>query len=93
MKAYEMLYITDVSLSEEQTAALVEKVNGILTANGASDIVVDKWGVKKFAYPINYKTEGNYVLVNFNAEVSAVKPVSDLLNITDNVVRHMIVSK
>jgi small subunit ribosomal protein S6 len=93
MKAYEMLYITDVSLNEEQTAALVEKVNGILTANGASDIVVDKWGVKKFAYPINYKTEGNYVLVNFKAEVSAVKPVSDLLNITDNVVRHMIVSK
>jgi small subunit ribosomal protein S6 len=93
MKAYEMLYITDVSLGEEQTAALVEKVSGILSANGASDIVVDKWGVKKFAYPINYKTEGNYVLVNFNAEVGAVKPISDLLNITDNVVRHIIVSK
>ena len=93
MKNYEMLYIINASLTDEQKAELVEKVNTIVTNNGGADLVVDKWGDKKYAYPINYKNEGYYVLVNFKAEVNAIKPISDLLNITENVVRHMIVAK
>lgn len=93
MKNYEMLYIINASLTDEQKAELVEKVSTIVTNNGGSDLVVDKWGDKKYAYPINYKNEGYYVLVNFKAEVKAIKPISDLLNITENVVRHMIVAK
>ena len=93
MKNYEMLYIINASLTDEQKAELVEKVSTIVTNNGGSDLVVDKWGDRKYAYPINYKNEGYYVLVNFKAEVKAIKPISDLLNITENVVRHMIVAK
>lgn len=93
MKSYEMLYIIEAGLPDEQKAALVDKVSGILEANGATEISVEKWGVRKYAYPINYKTEGYYVLVNYKADVTSVKPVSDLLNITENVVRHMIVAK
>ncbi|MBQ8468406.1 MAG: 30S ribosomal protein S6 [Clostridia bacterium] len=93
MKSYELLYIIDNSLSEEQKGALVEKVSSIITANGGTELNVDKWGERKYAYPINYKTEGYYCLVTFKAEVNAVKPISDLLNITENVVRHMIVTK
>ena len=93
MKSYELLYIIDNSLTDEQKGALVEKVNSIVEANGGKELEVDKWGERKYAYPINYKTEGYYCLVKFKAEVGAIKPISDLLNITENVVRHMIVSK
>jgi len=93
MKSYEMLYIIDSSLSEEQKGALVEKVSSIVEANGGKELEVEKWGDRKFAYPINYKTEGYYCLVKFKADVASVKPISDLLNITENVVRHIIVSK
>jgi len=93
MKSYEMLYILNASIADEQKAALVDKVSSILEANGATELNVDKWGVKKYAYPINYTTEGYYCLVTFKADVNAIKPISDLLNITENVVRHMIVAK
>ena len=93
MKSYELLYIIYNSLTDEQKGALVEKVNSIVEANGGKELEVDKWGERKYAYPINYKTEGYYCLVKFKAEVGAIKPISDLLNITENVVRHMIVSK
>lgn len=93
MKNYEMLYIINASLPDEQKQALVDKVSTILTNNGATELNVEKWGVKKYAYTINYTQEGYYVLVTFKAEVSSIKPVSDLLNITENVVRHMIVAK
>ena len=93
MKSYEMLYIIDSSLSEEQKGALVEKVSSIVEENGGKELEVEKWGDRKFAYPINYKTEGYYCLVKFKADVASVKPISDLLNITENVARHIIVSK
>lgn len=93
MKNYEMLYIINASLNDEQKAALVDKVSSIIETNGGAELNVDKWGVKKYAYPINYTTEGYYCLVTFKADVTAIKPISDLLNITENVVRHMIVAK
>ncbi len=93
MKSYEMLYIINASLSDEQKQALVDKVSSIVEANGGKELSVDKWGVKKYAYAINYTTEGYYSLLTFKAEVNAIKPISDLLNITENVVRHMIVAK
>ena len=93
MKSYEMLYIIEGSLSEEQKGALVDKVSSIVESNGGKELEVEKWGDRKFAYPINYKTEGYYCLVKFKAEVNCIKPISDLLNITENVVRHIIVSK
>ena len=50
--------------------------------------------MKKFAYPINYKSEGFYVLVNFNSEVeTTANSIGKQLNITDGVVRQMIVAK
>lgn len=93
MKSYEMLYILKASLSDEQKSALVEKVSSIVESNGGQDLNVEKWGVRKYAYPINYTNEGYYCLLTFKADVNAIKPISDLLNITENVVRHMIVAK
>lgn len=93
MKSYEMLYILNSSMSDEEKNNLVEKINSMIEKVGGKIGNVDKWGDKKFAYPINYKNEGYYCLVNFEADVNSVKPLSDLLNITENVIRHMIVSK
>ena len=93
MKSYEMLYIINASIADEARTALVEKVSSIIEANGGTELNVEVWGNKKYAYPINYTTEGYYCLVTFKADVNAIKPISDLLNITENVVRHMIVAK
>ena len=93
MNKYELLTIFNGALTDEQKEALVNKVSSIVENNGGVELNVEKWGVKKYAYPINYTTEGYYCLVNFKANVDAIKPISDLLNITENVVRHMIVAK
>ena len=61
MNSYEMLYILDNDLSDEMKEKLVNKFNDVITkANGTID-TVDKWGTKKLAYDINYKSEGYYL--------------------------------
>ena len=49
--------------------------------------------MKKFAYKIDFKTEGYYVLMNFEAPADVVKEMNNLMHITDFVVRQMFVRK
>ncbi|MBP3630211.1 MAG: 30S ribosomal protein S6 [Clostridia bacterium] len=94
MQKYEMLYIVAGDLTDEQKDAVMQKVDTIITKNAGVIENVEKIGMKKFAYPINYKSEGFYVLVNFNSEVeTSANSIGKQLNITDGVVRHMIVAK
>ena len=54
---------------------------------------VDKWGDKKFAYPIDYKTEGYYVLMNFTADPAFPQELERQMRIADEVIRYMVIKK
>ena len=91
MREYELFYMIKTDITEEQTEAVIEKFNGILTREGAEVTAVDKWGKRKLAYVIDKKyRQGYYVLVKFNGTPAAVKEADRLLKIDDNVLRHMI---
>jgi len=67
---YECLLIVDNAVAtEEARNALVEKFTKMAGAN----VKIDRWGLKKFAYPINYKKDGYYFLLNFAAEGDVIK--------------------
>jgi len=93
MNSYEMLYILDNDLSDEMKEKLVNKFNDIIVnANGTID-TVDKWGTRKLAYDINYKSEGYYVLINFKAQSDLPNELERILRITDGVVRFIVLKK
>lgn len=93
MNKYEILYIIDGSLSDEDKEKVVLSVKDVVEKAGAKCEEPDRWGMKKYSYPINYKTEGYYVLMNFEAADEAPAQITSKLNINRNVVRHMIVAK
>ena len=93
MKHYEILYIIDSSVVDEEKEQVVQSVKALVENNGGVAQEPDRWGVRKFAYSINYKQEGYYVLMNFEAEDTLPKTISEKLNINKNIVRFMIVSK
>ena len=93
MNKYELLVILSAEADDATKEALINKIQSMIEAKSGKVENVDKWGVRKYAYPINYKKEGYYVL--FNVEVPAEVPseIEKQLNITDNVVRQMFVRK
>ena len=93
MNKYELLYIISSSATDEQKEELIKKVNSLIEAKGGEIEGTDKWGMKKFAYPINYKNEGYYVLVNFSINPEMIKEINNVMNITENVVRQIFVKK
>ena len=90
--SYETLFALNGTLGEEDTKALVEKFVSLINEN-ASDVTVNEWGKRRFAYPINYVTEGYYVLATYKSEPSFPAELDRVFGITEGVLRYMTTTK
>ena len=93
MKAYELLILLNPSLDDEARAAVLDKAQGVITADGGVVDNVDSWGKRKLAYEIGKVTEGDYVLFDFHTAPAAIAEIDRVLRITDAVVRFMLVQR
>lgn len=93
MKTYEMIYVLESSLADDAKEAFGKKLQDAITSNGGNVVSVDKWGVKKLAYPINYKNDGDFVLLTFEADAAVVKELDRLAGLSSDVLRRMITVK
>ena len=92
LNAYECMYVIDGGYSEEATAALVQKFTDLI-AKHVTIVNVDEWGKRRLAYEIDHKTEGYYVVVDFQSESEFPAELSRVMGITDGILRCMIVRK
>ena len=92
MNAYEVMYIVK-PVEEEAFEAVVAKFENLINNNGGNVEKTDRWGKKRLAYEIQDLSEGLYVLVTFQAEPACIKELDRVMRITDEVLRHMIISK
>ncbi len=94
MRKYEIMYILNASLTEEERVALQEKLHATLTSNGDTIEVNEKdWGLRELAYPINFQTNGYYVVVSVEAkDDNGVKEFKRLCKIDTNVLREMVIT-
>ena len=92
LKDYEIVMVFSLSKVEEAVNALKTKFTDLISKNGTLGEVED-WGKKKLAYPINYEADGYYVLITFSSEESFPAELDRVINITDGVLRSLIVAK
>ena len=90
--SYETMYIVDVSKSEEETKAVVDKFKALIEANGTVESV-DEWGRRRLAYPINDLMEGYYVLMTFTSAPAFPAELDRVFKITDGIMRSLIICK
>ena len=86
---YELMYIIDRDIGEEQVAATIEKFKTLIEANGTVN-ELEEIGKKKLAYLINDKPEGYYVLVKFTSGPDFPAELDRVLKITDGIMRTLI---
>jgi len=93
MNKYQLLFIIENSLGDEAKTTLVDKFSDLIVSLGGTLTSVDKWGTRSFAYPIDYKTEGYYVLITFEAAPAVPAEVDRQMRINDGIIRQMITKK
>ena len=90
--SYETMLVFSVANGDESVTALVEKFKALIEANGTIESI-DEWGKRKLAYPINYETEGYYMLVNFTCEPEFPAELDRIVKITEGVLRALTVKQ
>lgn len=92
LNKYELVMVFSVAKGEEAVEALKAKFTDLIKANGTLG-EVEEWGKRKLAYPINYETEGYYIVVQFESDENFPAELDRVINITDGVLRSLIVAK
>ena len=90
MNKYETLYVINAELTDEETKSVIEKFTKVITDNGGEIEKVDEWGKRRLAYPINYKTEGYYVLVLFESEGEVPAELQRNLKNDERIMRYIV---
>ena len=93
MKKYEVLYILAGNLDEATRDGFISRFENLVTAAGG-EATINKWGMRKLAYPVAYKTEGFYVLMEFTANPDLPLEIERQMRIAkDEILRFMITVK
>ena len=91
MRNYEIMFILSTPLTDEEKQAGVKLVEDTLAKAGAVEIKTEVWGERKLAYPIKKKENGYYVLTLFQMDGTGLTEVEAKLNITESILKYMIV--
>ncbi len=89
MNVYEIAVLFDPGLEVDMQKA-TERVEKILTDNGAKITNVDNWGKRKLAYPIKKHDQAVYVFYTAEVPGESVRKIESIFNITDEVIRFLI---
>ncbi len=90
MRAYELMVIIDAELDDEVIETTVKRIADLVGQRGATIKREDRWGRRRFAYEINHKFEGYYVVFEFVGG-SELDQLERALRLADETVRHKVV--
>ena len=89
---YETIMIVNSNLEETAIKDTIAKISALISEHGTVEST-EEWGKKRLAYPIKKQNEGYYVLINFSSNPEFINELDRIYNITDEVIKHIIVKK
>ncbi len=91
MRAYELMVIFDSGLDDQAIDDQVKSVAAQVASRGAAVASMDRWGRRRFAYEIDHKTEGYYVVWEITSDGADLEALERFLRLADEVIRHKLV--
>ncbi|MCX6084085.1 MAG: 30S ribosomal protein S6 [Caldiserica bacterium] len=89
MREFELMFIVDGTMPEEEATAVATTVQSFISAKGTI-LRADPWGRRRMAYPINKKQDGYYWVIAFECEPGEVDALKRQLRVNENVIRWMV---
>ena len=93
MMKYELALVLSAKIEDEERAAMVEKVQAMITTAGAAITNVDEWGKKQLDYEIQKMKEGYYYFIQFEGETTVPAELEERLRIEETVLRFLCVKQ
>lgn len=86
---YELTYIINPVLEDDEYEEIVEKFTGIIKDNDGEIDEVDQWGIRKLEHEMEGKTSGYFVNAYFTAPGELIEKLERALRIDDEIMRYL----
>jgi small subunit ribosomal protein S6 len=86
---YELTYIINPVLEEDQFKEIVERYSKLIEDSGGTIDEIDEWGIRKFEYDIEGKSNGYYVNLYFDAPGDLIEKLERAMRIDDEILRYL----
>jgi len=87
---YELGFIINPEVSEEQTSAILERIEKIVKNYDGQVVKVNQWGRRRLAYPIEHHRDGYYVFIDMILTPETVVELDRTLKVSEEVMRHLV---
>ena len=91
MRPYEVMVIFDAAADPSAIQGVVDRTLETIRSSGGNPGTVDRWGRRPFAYEVNHRREGYYVLIELTGETQTINDLDRLLTLADEVIRHKVI--
>jgi len=91
MNLYEIMFIQNPDIGEEEQQKLLSRVTTAVTKNGGEVIRLDDQGIRSMAYKIEKHSRGRYFLGYLDGPGSMVSEIERNLRIDENVMRFVLI--
>ncbi len=88
-RTYELVFIVDPEVAEDEVMKLSEGVQKIITGQGGSITKTEMMGKRQLAYEINHKKDGSYVLLEVEGSGAEIAEVERRMRVNDQILRYM----
>ena len=86
---YELGFILNPEVNEEQTRAILGRVEQIVANHGGQIVRVNQWGRRRLSYPIDHHRDGYYVFIDMILTPETVAELDRTLKVSEDVLRHL----
>jgi small subunit ribosomal protein S6 len=93
MRTYELMFVVDPRVSDEDVVTMTNDYKNMITSGGAQITSEENWGRRKLAYPIDKLNEGKYVLLYVSSEngKNTLPEVEHRMRQNDKILRYLTV--
>lgn len=92
MRHYEIVFLIHPDQSD-QVPAMIERYSNVVTESGGVIHRVEDWGRRQLAYAINKVRKAHYVMLNVEADQSAIDDLATQFRFNDLVLRNLIIKR
>ena len=91
MRRYELMLVLRPDAPDDRASAVIDRTTRQVVAAGGQIVKVAPWGRRRLAYPIERYRDGSYHILVFESPSEAIVELERSLEITEEVLRHLVV--
>jgi small subunit ribosomal protein S6 len=88
-RSYEVVFIVDPGVGDDEVMRLSETVQKIITSQGGQIVKTEMMGRRQLAYEINHKREGTYILLEIEGSGAEIAELERRMRVNDQILRYM----